>query len=83
SQQRQIDIQANQAMLLELIKNIETTKMSLRDEMPLIQIIDRPILPLPVERPNLVKEVIVWTVGISFLCVIWLVFRRVISKVEY
>lgn len=81
SQQRQIDIQANQTMLLELIKNIETTKMSLREEMPIIQIIDRPVLPLPVERANLIKEILLWGFGISFLCLILLVCRRAISSI--
>lgn len=46
SQRRQVDVQANSAILTELIKNLEIAKVSLRKETPLIQVIDRPILPL-------------------------------------
>lgn len=46
SQRRQVDVEANGAMLTELVKNLELAKISLRKETPLIQIIDRPILPL-------------------------------------
>jgi hypothetical protein len=46
SQRRQVDVEANGAMLTELVKNLELAKISLRKETPLIQIIDTPILPL-------------------------------------
>ncbi len=46
SQRRQVDVQANQAILTQLVANLEISKVSLRKETPLIQIIDRPILPL-------------------------------------
>lgn len=46
SQHRQVDVEANGAMLTELVKNLELAKISLRKETPLIQIIDTPILPL-------------------------------------
>lgn len=44
---KEVDAQANQAMLMELIKSIGMAKMSLREETPLIQVIDTPVLPLP------------------------------------
>jgi len=50
SSKRQVDVQANQAILLELVKNLETSKISLRRETPLIQVIDEPVLPLEMER---------------------------------
>lgn len=46
AQHRQVDVEANGAMLTELVKNLELAKISLRKETPFIQIIDRPILPL-------------------------------------
>jgi hypothetical protein len=46
SQRRQVDVQANQAILTQLVANLEISKVSLRKETPLIQVIDRPILPL-------------------------------------
>ncbi|RYY07734.1 MAG: hypothetical protein EOP43_02355, partial [Sphingobacteriaceae bacterium] len=50
SQHRQVDVQANTAILSELVKNLEVAKVSLRKETPLIQVIDKPILPLEKEK---------------------------------
>jgi uncharacterized protein involved in exopolysaccharide biosynthesis len=46
-QLRQMDAQISQAMLAQLIQNVEVAKMSLMTETPFIQMIDRPVLPLP------------------------------------
>ncbi|SJZ74413.1 lipopolysaccharide biosynthesis protein [Sediminibacterium ginsengisoli] len=46
SSKKQIDVQANTAILTELVKNFELAKVTLRRETPLIQTIDTPILPL-------------------------------------
>jgi hypothetical protein len=43
---RQVDVQANQAILTQLVANLELAKITLRRETPLIQVIDKPILPL-------------------------------------
>lgn len=42
----QVDIQANTAILTQLVTNLELAKVNLRKETPLIQVIDKPILPL-------------------------------------
>jgi uncharacterized protein involved in exopolysaccharide biosynthesis len=46
SSRRQIDVQANTAILTELVKNLELGRLALRKETPLIQVIDSPNLPL-------------------------------------
>jgi hypothetical protein len=46
SQRRQVDAEANKAILSELVKNLEISKVSLRKETPLIQLIDAPVYPL-------------------------------------
>jgi hypothetical protein len=46
SQKKQVDVQASLAIYSEIAKNLELSKISLRQETPLIQVIDRPILPL-------------------------------------
>ncbi len=46
SQRRQVDVQANTAILNELVRNLEISKVTLRKDTPLIEIIDHPILPL-------------------------------------
>ncbi|HEY4323090.1 MAG TPA: Wzz/FepE/Etk N-terminal domain-containing protein [Mucilaginibacter sp.] len=55
SLKRQVDVQANTAILTELVKNLEISKMSLRRETPLIQVIDRPILPLEKNKVGKLK----------------------------
>lgn len=46
SQKKQVDAQANTAILTELVKNLEMSKLSQQKEMPLIQMIDAPVFPL-------------------------------------
>lgn len=45
-QRKQVDAQVNGALYTELVKNLELSKLTLRKETPLIQIIDTPMLPL-------------------------------------
>jgi hypothetical protein len=46
SQKKQIDVQANTAMYVEVLKQLALAKITLMRETPLIQIIDEPIFPL-------------------------------------
>jgi len=62
SQRRQVDVQANTAILTELVKNLEIAKMSLLQETPLIQVIDRPILPLEKDRIGKLKGFVIGSV---------------------
>ena len=55
SQRKQVDVQANTVILSELVKNLEISKMSLLQETPLIQVIDKPILPLDKEKFGKIK----------------------------
>lgn len=59
SLKRQIDVQANTAILTQLVTNLELAKVTLRKETPLIQEIDRPILPLPKNSPSKRKYVLI------------------------
>jgi hypothetical protein len=79
SQRRQVDVQANTAILGELVKNLEIAKMSLLQETPLIQIIDRPILPLEKEKTGLLKELLIGTIiGILFIIILFF-FNRILN----
>lgn len=81
SQKKQVDVQANSAIYGEIIKNLELAKISFRQEMPLIQVIDKPVLPLPVERTGTVKGLLTGLfAGIFFISVI-LILKRVFSKI--
>ena len=44
------DVEVLNTMYLELIKNLEISKMTLLNQTPIIQIIDRPILPLETDE---------------------------------
>jgi hypothetical protein len=55
SAKRQVDVQANTAILTQLVGQLELAKVSLRKETPLIQIIDTPILPLEKEKTSKIK----------------------------
>jgi hypothetical protein len=80
-QQRQIDVQANTAILTELVKNLELSKLSLRKETPLIQVIDRPVLPLKVERAGKLKGLVMGGFLAGFLLVIFLIGKRIIGQI--
>jgi hypothetical protein len=76
SQKRQVDVQANTAIYAEVIKNLEATKMSLRQETPLIQLIDSPVYPLKVTKTGKVAGFITGFILAMFGCVLYLSIRR-------
>ena len=77
---RQVDVQANTAMLTSLVTNLEMSKMALRKETPLIQIIDRPILPLEKEKLGKLKSLVLGGFLAGFLTVLYLVFTTLYKK---
>lgn len=81
SQRRQVDVQANQAILTELIKSLELARVSLRRETPFIQAIDKPVLPLEKERLGKLKALIIGGVIGGFLTVMFLLARKIIRDV--
>ena len=76
SVRRQVDVQANTAILTELVKQTELAKVTLRRETPLIQVIDRPILPLEKEKFGKLKGVIFGGFLAGFLTILFLIFKR-------
>jgi hypothetical protein len=79
SARRQVDVQANTAILTELVKQTELAKVTLRKETPLIQVIDRPILPLKKERFGKAKGLVMGGLLAGFLVVLGLIVRRLIK----
>jgi len=76
SQRRQVDAQANTAILTELVKNLEMSKVSQRKEMPLIQMIDAPILPLQKVVTTKMKGMVIGGFVFVFLMAGFLITRR-------
>jgi hypothetical protein len=80
SARRQVDVQANTAILTELVKQTELAKVTLRKETPLIQVIDRPILPLKKEKFGKAKGILLGGILAGFLVVFVLIVRRVLKQ---
>jgi len=81
SQLRQVDVQANTAILTELVKNLEISKVSLRKETPLIQVIDAPIYPLPAKTTGKQFSIFVGAFLVGLFGVIYLTIRRAVRSV--
>lgn len=81
SARRQVDVQANTAILTELVKQTELAKVTLRKETPLIQVIDRPILPLEKVRFGKAKGIVMGGVLAGFLVVLGLIARRLLKQI--
>ena len=77
SARRQVDVQANTAILTELVKQTELGKVTLRKETPLIQIIDEPILPLKKEKFGKLKGLVFGGLLGGFLILLFLVTKRI------
>lgn len=82
SAKRQVDVQANTAILTELVKQTELAKVTLRKETPLIQVIDRPILPLPKEQFGKAKGILMGGILAGFFTIFVLVLRSVLKKTQ-
>lgn len=76
SARRQVDVQANTAILTELVKQTELAKVTLRRETPLIQVIDRPILPLPIDKLGKIKAILFGGILFGFFATIYLLFKK-------
>ena len=81
SARRQVDVQANTAILTELVKQTELAKVTLRKETPLIQIIDRPILPLKKEKVGKLIGLVLGGVLLGFLTVLFLTLKNILKKI--
>jgi len=80
SARRQVDVQANTAILTELVKQSELAKVTLRKETPLIQVIDKPILPLKKEKFGKANGIVLGGILAGFLIIVVLIIRRVFKS---
>ena len=80
SKKRQIDVQANTAILTNLAVQLELAKITLRKETPLIQLIDKPILPLEKVKFGKLKSLIIGGFLAGFLFTLYLIFDNWYTK---
>jgi hypothetical protein len=79
SQRSQVSADNNKAMLNELVRNLELSKMSLQKETPLIKIIDAPFYPLDQYRDSRAKALISAVLVIAIYSII-LLYRKVLES---
>ena len=80
SKKKQIDVQANTSILTNLVVQLELAKINLRKETPLIQLIDRPNLPLEKEKLGKLKSIIITGFLSALLFIFYLIFTRFYKK---
>jgi uncharacterized protein involved in exopolysaccharide biosynthesis len=66
-----------------LVKQTGLAKVTVRKETPLIQVIDRPILPLPKERFGKAKGLMMGGFLAGFLAVLGLIVRRLLKELQF
>jgi hypothetical protein len=81
STKKQIDVQANTAILTQLVTNLEMAKVTLLRETPLIQLIDRPTLPLKKDKPSKAKFLLLGGILAGFLTLLYLIVRKILKQV--
>ncbi|MDO3642483.1 lipopolysaccharide biosynthesis protein [Mucilaginibacter sp. L3T2-6] len=81
SQRRQVDVQADQAILTQLVANLEISKVTLRKETPLIQVIDKPILPLEKKKTGKAIGIIVGGFLGGAVTLLFLIFKRLFGEI--
>lgn len=65
-----------QTMFAEVVKNLELAKIAMAQESPIIQIVDRPILPLEKRKFGKLKGLVFGGFVGGILTIMFLVFRR-------
>lgn len=70
-QKLQIDAKASASVYEELVKNLEIAKISYRNNQPLIQVIDQPVLPLKNQKMKWYKAVVIGLVIGGVLMLFW------------
>lgn len=65
----------------ELVKNLEIAKMALLQETPLVQVIDKPVMPLNKERVGKLKGIVLGILLFLSFIVIALIIKQIMKKV--
>ncbi len=76
AQEAQFSAETNKLILSQLQQNLELTKMALLQEQPLIQLVDRPVYPLPVNKIGIVKGIVIGGFVFGFFALLIIVLRK-------
>jgi hypothetical protein len=78
AQQSQVRVVALGEAYGEVLKNLEIAKITLLKETPLYQVIDEPSLPLIMERPGKLTNLIIGGFIGAFLIIVYLTIRKIL-----
>lgn len=77
---KQVEVQTNSAILAEMVKNLEISKVSLMNQTPLIEIVDRPVLPLEKKKLGKFSGVLIGGILSTLLAIVYVLFKDYILK---
>lgn len=70
-------------ILTEIVKQLELAKVTFRKETPLMQIIDKPILPLQKKIFGKTKGLIYGGFLAAFMMLSFVIIRKVLKNIKY
>lgn len=79
-QRSQFNAEANKAILTQLVQNLELSKIALRKETPLIQVIDVPVYPLLKNKLTLPASIVTGIFLGLILCVFYLTSKKFFNE---
>ena len=79
-QKAMIDVQTNSAIYGELLKQLELAKVTHRNNVPLIQVIDKPSYPLENSRWKLFETLVYGLISGFLLSILLVSFKRVLNS---
>jgi uncharacterized protein involved in exopolysaccharide biosynthesis len=79
-QRKQVDAKISGEIYGELVQQLELSRTNLQKQMPLIQIIEEPILPLNVSAPDLKISIIAGIILLGFIAIIFFVVKFQMKK---
>lgn len=80
-QSAQMSAEVNKAVLPELVRNLELSKIALGKETPLIQVVDEPVLPLEKKKISKLMAIVIGGVAGGFLIVLFLLLQKMIRNI--
>lgn len=81
TQRSQVSAETNKAILAELVKNLEMSKMGLLQESPLIQKVDEPIYPLEKKAMGNLKGALLGGFVAGFLMIFFILIRKLFKSI--
>ncbi|MFL0160811.1 GumC domain-containing protein [Aquirufa salirivi] len=79
---KQIDVQTTTVMLTQVLTNLEMGKLMLRKETPLIQVIDKPILPLEITKKSKRESALGGSILFGCLSILFFLAKKYFQKMK-